>query len=70
MGARRQLDWWPHRATRGGCPRRVGRPRRLLFNTAGGMNFNRYSDWPWVARPLLWLFREVLLNPDGNGPKY
>ena len=41
-----------------------------LFNTAGGMNFNRYSDWPWVARPLLWLFREVLLNPDGNGPKY
>lgn len=45
-----------------------------VFNTAGGMNFNRYEDLPWLLRPLLgpllWFFRNVILAPDGNGPAY
>mmetsp|Transcript_142874 Transcript_142874/g.252254 ORF Transcript_142874/g.252254 Transcript_142874/m.252254 type:complete len:413 (-) Transcript_142874:17-1255(-) len=41
-----------------------------LLNTAGGMNVNRYSDLPWLLRPFIWVFRNVLLDPKGNGPSY
>ena len=40
------------------------------FNSAGGMNTNRWEKIPWILRPLLWLFLNVLLDPNGNGPTY
>lgn len=35
------------------------------FNSAGGMNTNRWEKIPWLLRPLLWFFLNVLLNPEG-----